>query len=264
MAGVGAFLAVLLGLALLPVIELLHPVAAGQRGLEALSARRRGTAPTLIALLATVVCAAVGLSVDRFDAAHPSPTHLMYALDADNNTAQWLSKEPKAQKWTSQYVSGSPHKINTTLPAFGPEAMRTGTAQPTDLPAPKLTLESDTQSGDTRVLRLLLQPQRPVRLTTLHVEAGATVTAATIGGREVPATAKPNGPWGFGFVFHAPPAAGIEITLTVKATGPVKFRAMDGSDGLSTLPGFHPRPADVGVLGSHSSELLAVAKTYTL
>jgi len=80
----------------------------------------------------------------------------------------------------------------------------------------------------------------------------------------VPATAKPNGPWRFGFVFHAPPAAGIEITLTVKATGPVKFRAMDGSDGLSTLPGFHPRPPAVGVLGSHSSELLTVAKTYTL
>jgi hypothetical protein len=264
MAGVGAFLAVLLGLALLPVIELLHPVAAGQRGLEALRARRRGAVPAVVALLATVVCAAVGLSVDRFDAGHPSPTHLMYALDADNNTAQWLSDEPKVQKWTSQYVSGSPHTINATLPAFGPEEMRTGTAQAADLPAPKLTLESDTQSGDSRVLKLKLQPQRQVRFTTLHVAAGVTVTAATIGGREAPATVKSDGPWGFGFVFHAPPAGGVEITLTVKATGPVKFRAMDGSDGLTTLPGFHARPPDVGILGSHSSELLAVAKTYTL
>ena len=264
MAGVGAFLAVLLGLALLPVIELIHPVAAGQRGLEALSARRRGGAPALVALLATVVCAAVGLSVDRFDAAHPSPTHLMYALDADNNTAQWLSDEPKVQKWTSQYVSGSPHQVNSTLPAFGPQEMRTGAAQAADLPAPKLTLESDTRSGDGRVLKLLLQPQRPVRFTTLHVAAGVTVTAATIGGREVAATVKPDGPWGFGFIFHAPPAGGVEITLTVKASGPVKFRAMDGSDGLTTLPGFHARPAGVGILGSHSSELLAVAKTYTL
>ncbi|MCU7723148.1 M28 family peptidase [Actinoplanes sp. KI2] len=264
MAGVGAFLAVLLGLALLPVIELLHPIAAGQRGLAALSAVRRGAVPALAALLATVVCAAVGLSVDRFDAAHPSLTHLMYALDADNNTAQWLSKEPKVQHWTSQYVSGNPRQVNATLPAFGPEEMRTGTAQPADLPAPKLTLESDTRSGDSRVLKLRLQPQRPVRFATLHVAAGVTVTAATIGGREVSPTVKPDGPWGFGFVFHGPPADGIEVTLTVKTTGPVKFRAMDGSDGLTTLPGFHPRPAGVGILGSHSSELLAVAKTYTL
>jgi hypothetical protein len=39
---------------------------------------------------------------------------------------------------------------------------------------------------------------------------------------------------------------------------------MDGSDGLADLPGFRPRPADVGVAGSHTSELVAVAQTYTL
>ncbi|MFF5291766.1 M28 family peptidase [Paractinoplanes globisporus] len=270
MAGVGAFLAVLLGLALLPAIELLHPLAGGQRGLDALRARRRGALPALAALLATVICTVVGLSVDRFDAEHPALTQLMYALDADNGTAQWLSDESVTQKWTSQYVSGDLHKVNATLPAFGPEQMRTGQAEAASLPAPKLTLESDTRTGDGRVLKLLLQPQRQVRLTTLHVDAAVTVTAATVGGREIPAAKveKPqkdkDGPWGFGFVFHAPPTEGVEITLTVKATGPVKFRAMDGSDGLTALPGFHARPTGVGIAGSHTSELLAVAKTYTL
>jgi hypothetical protein len=38
---------------------------------------------------------------------------------------------------------------------------------------------------------------------------------------------------------------------------------MDASDTLSTLPGFQPRPPAVGILGSHSSELVAVARTYT-
>jgi hypothetical protein len=36
------------------------------------------------------------------------------------------------------------------------------------------------------------------------------------------------------------------------------FRALDGSDGLSGLPGFVPRPADIGVEGSHTSELVLV------
>ncbi|WP_433300482.1 M28 family peptidase [Actinoplanes sp. CA-030573] len=265
MAGAGAFLAVLLGLALLPVIEMIHPAPGGQRGLDALRARRRGAAPTLVALLAVVVCTAAGLSADRFDARHPALTHLMYALDADTGTAQWLSEEPVVQKWTSQYVSGGPHEVNATLPAFGPEELRTGKAEAAALPAPKLTLESDTRSGDTRVLKLRLQPQRPVRLTSLHVQAGVTVTEATVEGRPVkPAPPIKDDPWGFGFVFHGPPAAGVEVTLTVKATGPVKFRAMDGSDGLTALPGFHARPTGVGIVGSHSSELLAVAKTYTL
>jgi hypothetical protein len=264
MAGVGAFLAVLLGLALLPVLELLHPVAGGQRGLDALRAGRRGAVPTLAALLAVVVCAAVGLSVDRFDAEHPARTHLLYALDTDNGTAQWLSDETAVQKWTSQYVSGDLHEVKATLPAFGSEQMRTGKAQAASLPAPKLTLVSDTRSGDSRVMKLRLQPQRQVRLTTLHVESGVTVTEATVGGRPIPVGKTEDGPWGFGFVFHAPPPDGVEITLTVRATGPVKFRAMDGSDGLTALPGFHARPPGVGIAGSHSSELLAVAASYTL
>ncbi|GAA2619764.1 M28 family peptidase [Paractinoplanes durhamensis] len=258
----GAFLAVLLGLALLPVLDLIHPRAENQQGLEALRARRRGALPTLAALLAVVVCTVVGLSVDRFDAEHPTPTHLMYALDADNGTAQWLSDEPVVQKWTSRYVAGDPHTVDATLPAFGPEEMRTGKAQAATLPAPKLTLLSDTRSGDSRVMKLLLQPQRPVRFTTLHVAAGIGVTAATIGGRELTVEKATDGPWGFGFVFHGPPAAGVEVTLTVQTAGKVKFRAMDGSDGLTTLPGFQARPSGVGIVGSHSSELLAVAATY--
>jgi hypothetical protein len=261
----GAFLTVLLGLALLPVLDLLHPRAETQHGLDALRARRLASVPALIALLTVVAGTVVGLGVDRFDAKHPALTHLMYALDADNGTAQWLSDEPAIQKWTSRYVSGKPHTVNTTLPAFGPEELHTGPAPAAALPAPKLTLESDTRSGDGRVMRLRLQPQRSVRLTTLHVAAGVKVTAATVGGREVEVgKVEDDGPWGFGFVFHAPPAEGVEVTLTVQTTGKVKFRAMDGSDGLTTLPGFTARPAGVGIVGSHSSEMLAVAATYDL
>ena len=39
---------------------------------------------------------------------------------------------------------------------------------------------------------------------------------------------------------------------------------MDASDGLDALPGFRPRPPAVGVVGSHSSEMLAVARTYPI
>jgi peptidase M28-like protein len=260
----GAFIAVLLGLAALPIIDLLHPAPWNQQGLPAQRARRHGAAPALVAALAVLVCTAIGLSADRFDAAHPAPTQLMYALDADNGTARWISDEPSTQKWTSQYVAGRLTTIDDTLPSFGPEQVRTGPATAASLPAPQLTLVSDTRSGDTRTMTLRLKPQRQVRLTALHVAAAATVTAATVAGRPVPTDRVAQGGWGFGFVFHGPPAEGVEITLTVRASGPVRFRAMDGSDGLSGLPGFHARPADVGILGSHTSELLAVAKTYSL
>jgi hypothetical protein len=264
MAGVGAFLTVLLGLALLPIADLIHPAAGGARGLEAARARRRGALPTLVAALAVIACTATGLAVDRFDDEHPSLTHLMYALDADNGSARWLSEETAPQEWTSRFVSGAPTTVADSLPAFGAEELRTGPAPAAALPAPALTLLSETVSGDSRTMRLLLDPQRAVRFTTLHVASANAVTAATVGGRPLTIDPATGGPWGFGFAFHAPPETGVEIDLTVRGTGPVTFRAMDGSDDLPAAPGFQPRPSGVGVLGSHSSEMVAVARTYTL
>ncbi|MER5453666.1 M28 family peptidase [Micromonospora sp. NPDC002389] len=264
MGGVAALFAVLLGLAALPVVDLLHPEAGGQRGMVALRARRLGALPAGAAALATVVLAGTGFAVDRFDAAHPVPTHLMYALDTDSGTARWLSHESTPQPWTGEYVDG-PVRIADEFPGIGAEELLAGPAQAADLPAPRLEVLADTGTADERTLRLRLTPQRPVRLTTLHVDTStATVRNAAVAGRPVPVEVR-DGRWGFGVVFHAPPPEGIEITLTVAPKAPqVAFRAMDASDGLDAVPGFRPRPPDVGVAGSHSSEMLAVARTYPL
>ncbi|SCG54761.1 M28 family peptidase [Micromonospora inositola] len=264
MGGVAALFAVLLGLTALPVVDLLHPQAGGQRGLVALRARRLGPLPAVAAALAAVVLAGVGLAVDRFDAAHPVPTHLMYALDAGTGRAEWLSHEDDPQPWTDGYVDGSV-SVADDFPGLGDAELRAGPAQAANLPAPKLEVLSDTRSGDQRVLRLRLTPQRPVRLASLHVDTStATVRSASVAGRDVPVKAR-EGRWGFGIVFHAPPPEGVEVDLMLTVKGQqVALRAMDASDGLDAVPGFRPRPADVGVVGSHSSEMLAVARTYPL
>ncbi|MER6753343.1 M28 family peptidase [Micromonospora echinofusca] len=263
MGGVAALVAVLLGLAALPVVDLLHPQAGGQRAMGALRARRLGALPAGAAALAMAVFAGVGLAVDRFDAAHPAPTHLMYALDAGTGQARWLSHEEDPQPWTDGYVDGVTEVAD--FPGLGDAELRAGPAQAANLPAPKLEVLADTTAGAERTLRLRLVPQRQVRLTTLHVDAAtATVLRAEVAGRAVPVEAR-EGRWGFGLVFHAPPPEGIEVTLTVTPkAGQVALRAMDASDGLDALPGFRPRPPGVGVVGSHSSEMLAVARTYPL
>jgi len=264
MGGVAALFAVLLGLSALPVLDLLHPQAGGVQGTAAARARRRGALPTLAATLAAVLCAGVALSLDRFDADHPVPTHLMYALDAGTGQARWLSHETKPQPWTDRYVDGT-ESVGVDFPALGDEELRTGPAEPATVPAPKLDVLADTTANGVRTLRLRLTPQRPVRLASLHVEAArAEVRSAVVAGRPVATERAGGGHWGFGLVFHAPPAEGVEITLELapRVGGPVLMRAMDASDGLTGLPGFQPRPADVGVAGSHSSEMLAVARTY--
>ncbi|MFD2765532.1 M28 family peptidase [Micromonospora eburnea] len=270
MGGVAALFAVLLGLAALPVVDLLHPQAGGQRGLLALRARRLGALPAAAAGLAAVVLAGVGLAVDRFDAAHPVPTHLMYGLDADTGKAMWITHEEDPQPWTAQYVDDRA-TVSHYFPALGDDVFEIGDAPAVALPPPAVTVLSDTTAGTSRTLRVRVTPQRPVRVLSLHVDSepdpgSATVTAASAAGVPLPVKpVQPGSSWGFGLVFHAPPPEGVEVTLTLRTRAEkVELRAMDASDGLDGVPGFRPRPADVGVVGSHSSEMLAVARTYSL
>jgi hypothetical protein len=125
---------------------------------------------------------------------------------------------------------------------------------------------AETARGTSRVLQLRLTPQRPASLVSLHVDTGsATVEALTVAGRPLRLDRVVHR-WDFGTVVHAPPPEGIEITMTVapKPGRQVRLRAMDTSHGLDELPGFRPRPPGVGVVGSHTSELVAVARTYEL
>nr|MDT0662503.1 M28 family peptidase [Micromonospora sp. DSM 115978] len=263
MGGAAALFAVLLGLAALPVVDLLHPEAGGQRGLVALRARRLGAVPALAAVLATALCAGLGLAVDRFDAEHPAPTHLMYALDTDTGTARWLSHEADPLPWTAGYVDGEV-PIGDDFPGIGATRLRAGPAeQPAALPAPVVETVADSTDGEARTLTVRLVPQRPVRFASLHVTAAdAEVRAAVVAGRPVAVPEAPDGPWGFGVVFHAPPPEGVEITLMFRPLGAtVRLRVMDASDGLTGLPGFQRRPPEVGIAGTHSSEMVAVART---
>ncbi|GFJ89915.1 aminopeptidase [Phytohabitans rumicis] len=264
MGGVAAFFAVLLGLAALPVLDLLFAEAGGQRAMVAMLARRRAAYPALAGGLAAVALTGVGLAVDGFDATHPSPTQLMYALDAGTGQARWLSEESTRQEWTSSYVS-STRSVLEDFPGLGPDPFLTGPAEAASLPAPTVDVLSDSTVGDKRVLRLRLRPQRPVRLVSLHVDAAtATVESARVAGQPAP-VGREGERWSFGTVFHAPPPSGVEVELVLRPSGgPVSLRVMDGSDGLAGVPGFRPRPPPVGVAGSHTSELLAVARTLTV
>ena len=248
----------LLGLALLPVLEwLFPPVTPGIA--PAGAGRRRRALPALVAAPLTVVFVVTGLVVDRFDAVHPEPTQLMYALDTDTGQARWASAETSPVAWTRRYITGT-GRLGDAFPPLGDGVVGVGPAPATDLPAPALTVGSDTTSGDQRRLTLNLRPQRSARLAYLRFD-DADVVSATVDGRPVPTAMLGRS---FGVLFHAVPADGLSVSVVLARTGPVKVRVMDGSDGLTGLPGFVARPPGVGVRGSHNSELVVVAKTYTI
>ncbi|MFC7484668.1 M28 family peptidase [Luedemannella flava] len=248
-----ALFATLLGLALLPLFESLYPVVG------ATGRRLRGAAPALACGVLTLVFVVTGLAVDRFDLAHPAPQQLMYALDTDTGQARWVSTDSAPGSWNKAYVSGR-EDLAKQFPPLGGGELLTGQAQAATLAAPTVTTVSDTTAAGRRTLSLTVTPQRTVRLVYLAVE-GTPVVSATVSGREVAPSAVGDS---FGVLFHAPPADGLRVTLVLGAAGPVRLRVMDGSDGLDGLPGFTPRPAGIGIPGSHDTELVLVAKGYTL
>jgi hypothetical protein len=276
-----ALFASMLTLVLLPVFEWLFPAGTREdrtvgiadaveleevsedegtegRRAEPVATRRRTAAPAVVAGVLAVAFVAVGLVVDQFDERHPEPQQLMYALDVDSSSAQWVSTDSRATGWVAQYVNER-RDVSGQFPVVGADTL-TGPAPVANLPAPKVTVVSDATTGGRRSLRLMIAPQRHVRLVYFQLP-DATVVTATVQGREVPPE---NIGEHFGVLFHAPPDGGITVDLVLAGSGPLTIRAMDGSDGLDALPGFTPRPADVTAEGSHTSELILVAKTYSV
>jgi len=218
--------------------------------------------PGIAAVLA-VACTAVGLSVDRFDVDRPVPSQLAYVLDRDTGQAWWASTESSPGEYTAQYVDGR-GTLPVDLPYLAGHEVALGAAEPADLSAPQVTPVSDSVVGGKRQIIVRVTPQRPgVRLLGIEVDVdGGTVVRAQMAGRDVPDEAL--GSDSLRITFHAPPAEGLRVSVTVDADKPVSLRVTDGSDGLAGLPGYQPRPDGVDAAGTHSSDLVLVTSTTSL
>ncbi|MEU6561442.1 M20/M25/M40 family metallo-hydrolase [Nocardia nova] len=189
---------------------------------------RRGVLVPATAVLLTVVLAAVGLAVDRFDARHPMTVRLSYALDADHHAAQWIS--PLApDRWTRGFVSAT--APGGSFEGVVPDAAASGPAPVANWPAPTAEVLSDRTESGHRTLRVRLRSGREAQSLELHYAGG--VTGLRVAGRDITPVPAP------GFMFYAPPAEGIEVELTA-APGPLTMRVSDnvwlGDSGIAAAP----------------------------
>ncbi len=253
----GALFAVMLALALLPVLDLLYPTAIDD-GVVTGPSKAAAAIPAIVAAALVPVCLVAGLLSDGFDAEHPAPANIAYALDTDTGTARWISTDAHPADWLRQYVTGR-EDLNGPFGLFA-NGVVTGPAPAADLPPPVVRVDDDSTTDGRRTISFTVTPQRPVRLVYADLP-DAAVLSATVDGREVPMQGRHGE---FGVVFHAPPPGGVRFVIEIDSTGPTPIRVMDGSDGLDGLDGFHPRPDGVGIDGSHTSELAVVAATVTV
>ncbi len=198
------------------------------------------------ALALTVVLAAAGLAVDRFDDRHPLMSQMSYALDADHHEAQWVSQQ-RPDHWTRQFVEPSPPRIQ--FAELWPEALASGSAPVHALTAPSAEILSDTTDSGYRTVGLQLRSTRGANSIALRYDSPPQ--ALRVSGRDVtPVPQK-------GFQFSAVPADGIEVQLTVPA-GPLEVRVID----YSWLPDSHLADPPVDIFYRQDSTV-AVFTTVT-
>lgn len=247
-----ALITAFLALAVLPALAWLFPNEPAPDAGEARPRWIRRSLPPLAAVSVAVIAGGIGLAVDVPDAAHPIGVNVSYAMDADTGQAQWVRIGADPTGWSDALVD-TKKDVSGDYPRLAGDTT-VGKADAADLSAPDVTVESDETSGGDRVLTLRIASQRDARLLEL-VATDGEVVAATADGRKVDI----GGDGGFALAFHAPPAEGLEVVLTVKDS--VTLRVWDVTDGVDDMPGFVPRPDDVAVKPGHTSDLVVVART---
>ena len=254
-SGVGApLLSVTLGLLFLMLFPFL------ETALES-----SGKLLSIFALAAALILCIVAAKTTRYSSAHPKPSLLSYALDADTGKALWASSAKRIDSWTAQYLGTSPSrgKLPDFVPDWYPIDFLQHEAPAITLALPQAELLENSTDGPTRTLRLHISTPRHGR--TLHVGLTQTeVLSASVNGHDLgkPSEARWQQPGHWGFDYANPPAEGIDLQLRVQGSGPVTFVLVDRSSGLPTIPGanFPPRPADS--MPIHSGDQTMVRRSF--
>jgi hypothetical protein len=225
-AGLAEFVAILV-----LVLGLLTP----QLTLVARAIRRRWlpAAAVLLAALIGVGLIVAGNAASGYDAARPRPDTLFYALNADSGEANWATLDPELDQWTKQFLSGDTEErtVGEFFSGGGSTKILTSPAPVAPLKPPELMLLGLEANGATRTLRLhLSSPRRAWRATILPGE-GVEILGWGVKGKP------PQEVGDEVFAYTALPREGVNLSVKVRAAGPVRFTVIDQSNGLPRIPG---------------------------
>jgi hypothetical protein len=218
-----AFLVLLLGL-LAPQLSLIA---------RAIRGRWLPAAATLLAALIGVGLLIAGNAASGYDASHPRPDTFFYYLNADTGEASWATLDPEPDQWTKQFLSENPQERTLGELSGGddPTKVLTSSAPVAPLRAPELELSGQGANGTTRTLRLHLTSPRGAWKAYLLPGAGVEVLGWGINGR-------PPQEVDDDLFEHAPlPPEGVDLSVKVRASGPVRFTVIDRTNELPSIPG---------------------------
>jgi len=183
-----------------------------------------------------------------FDARHPKPNNIFYALNVGTEKAIWASYDEAPDAWTAQFLGADAQKGSVTDYIDESEPLLYSVAPPVSLEAPDVELLDDSTSDGIRTLRVRITP--PPRATLLVVTADAAervVGAEVDGARALNDTSDDGGSPAWTLNYWSPPPEGVELTLEVEGAQPLTLTARAATPALPTIPGesYQDRPPDM-------------------
>ena len=189
-------------------------------------------------------------ATNGFDADQPSRNYIQYTLDADTGDATWLSAGTDTDEWTQQFFTDG---HTNTQAAFSPGYFYDqefdvieAPAPTVDIPAPQLTVLDDTTTNGVRTLDLRIESPRQAAMAHLQLDLPGTLIAASVDG--TPLEVDPDIELTeFPIAAYNPGSQGIEISLTVNSSEPIRGTLTDFTNGLPDLDGitYTARPDDI-------------------
>lgn len=251
LGAVAAAGAALFGLMVLPLIELLFPVAVLER--------RVAVAIPVTAAIATILVIGAGTVADTFDADHPGRAHLAYVLNADTGAASWVSSDPGPTDWSRRFLRGT--DSSRLSPGYARGRLWTGPAAPMALAGPEI--EMRRRDGDTVTLRV--RSPRAASSLVLRIDQRIDRVGVAVAGTapvELAVTGARADTWPGEIRFRDLPAEGVEFTVRTPGATRIRVTAIDETHGLAAAPGFRPRPDDAVPSIREDGELIAVTRTF--
>ena len=226
----GVVIALLLGL-LIPHLDL---IARPNRWILPSGAAFIGLGLLLISTLTT-----------EFDAGHPRPNSILYAMNADTRSAIWASYDASVDEWTSQFLGSNPVKGSVTdhLPNASQPLLHSQ-APPVTLASPTVRFLDNRMVDGARTLRARVTG--PPGATLLTVTTHTQIMGATLDGvRVLNLSDEDKGEAAWNLTYWSPPPEGFELILTIADGERVTVTATAGTPELPAIPGgtYHDRPS---------------------
>jgi hypothetical protein len=233
--------------------------------LEILCDGARWSTPVICALAATVLVGMGALTVRTSDV-HPTPSRLIYAIDADNSDA-WLASRASAARtdaWTrsasAPFAQGPGWIAHFFL---GPTAVVARRVPSLPVPQPAINILADSTTRDARQLTLRVQGSAGTTALGMRV-TDAPVISAAIDGRSIDTTRYRLHTREWALWYWAPSDSGALLSLTIPVGSTPKLEILAYSLGIPALPGITIPPRPANVVPVQSGDVTIVRRRFSL